>query len=660
MAGAGRGPTVRTAVALSTEVNEDWTLPEREDFVFQHLGHWSSDSRGAIRSYLADIVGQSRLPATWVVERDKENRRCYRHVRLKRATLQHPLAAAFRDISRVASETLTLNADSRKAEVRKHLSAWYAEAVTEWSHWAQVEEQPGKVYYYNQETMECTWDDPAEEVLLPYTIKLAAIERLLDDAVVHSYLPDKNQDSCVSPVPEVGAASVAEVRSPAEEVHQSEQAADMWDAFQRHHDAVIERCARAEKDFHAECAAMIEAAEESIVQQSSQSLQLQEEMSGDIRAVLANEEVAARTASRLTAEELHDEVSDAIESLAWHLQDIEYAHEEEFKSQQDQEEAAAKAGRRLHEEQMELLQKVQSDALEAQRQTEEAVQQQCEELVAALQAQLHQAEQKRAQEVERTKKARAAEVAYFEELAREREERRAEEEAYWQSMREAYERDRQIQDESSRLALDLEKLKDAQARRKEEYRRAEAEWREEKRELIYKAESRDLELQTESRKMSLESEWKVAEHLELEARPSRCRLREHLQHAVATAATDLGELDTNAHATRSNGTKPDVMNSAAVQASFPPATVSLDSLEASHKDTSGARRRSSTRKSQDRSEQQTIGHNIRQGHKLSIRQPKLRGQQEVTLESQSLGPLSMEEILGAYPEVSQIVTLQPG
>eukprot|EP00971_Amphidinium_carterae_P206707 4101404-Amphidinium_carterae.1 len=87
----------------------------------------------------------------------------------------------------------------------------------------------------------------------------------------------------------------------------------MWDAFQRHHDAVIERCARAEKDFHAECAAMIEAAEESIVQQSSQSLQLQEEMSGDIRAVLANEEVAARTASRLTAEELHDEVSDAIE-----------------------------------------------------------------------------------------------------------------------------------------------------------------------------------------------------------------------------------------------------------------------------------------------------------------------------------------------------------
>mmetsp|Transcript_956 Transcript_956/g.2656 ORF Transcript_956/g.2656 Transcript_956/m.2656 type:complete len:1578 (+) Transcript_956:93-4826(+) len=185
-------------------VADDWTFEERMEYV-NTLDIWSAASARnfsipdvAAHRFLAEVVGLARLPKPWVAARSRKNLRYYKHSVRGETSWRHPLEAALKDIGIVAKEVLPMPTEAREARVKQVHDAWSTEATEAWAKWQMVDSDDGRVYYFNVETNECTWDEPNEVVLLPFKTKMQSIGFLYEETYVLSLLQYAHQQHALA------------------------------------------------------------------------------------------------------------------------------------------------------------------------------------------------------------------------------------------------------------------------------------------------------------------------------------------------------------------------------------------------------------------------------------------------------------------------------
>merc|ERR1719498_759537 len=88
----------------------------------------------------------------------------------------------------IAKSALATDAEQRQTYVEQLHAFWMQEANDMVSKWSAAEAEDGTQYFYNAETLESMWENPAEVVLAPYRVKLNAISMLIDDNHVDEFL----------------------------------------------------------------------------------------------------------------------------------------------------------------------------------------------------------------------------------------------------------------------------------------------------------------------------------------------------------------------------------------------------------------------------------------------------------------------------------------
>mmetsp|Transcript_7266 Transcript_7266/g.15881 ORF Transcript_7266/g.15881 Transcript_7266/m.15881 type:complete len:452 (+) Transcript_7266:1-1356(+) len=229
---------------------------------------------------------------------------------------------------------------------------------------------------------------------------------------------------------------------------------------------------------------------------------MQQETQAQLQKALARQEEKAAETAKATAAAVQKQVWEKVSGLAKMLEATERRYSELHESSE-------KAHRTRLEEQMTMLRRSESEAMETHRRAAQAMQRHEAETVAALKAQLQREEASHARIAEVT------EMRHF--VEREREDRRIEEQGYWRRLLEASEKERRIQDENCQLVFDLQKMRDAADRKNDDLRRKEFEWQVERRELEVRAENRELEWRAECHQVAWEADWKAVQQLEADA-----------------------------------------------------------------------------------------------------------------------------------------------